>query len=250
VNQKYLFAPESPAEIAANSPLPVPQKIVLPAGIKPYYEESGITIINADCRHVLPRLPKVDLCLCDPPYGINAANMHEDSGRHPGRSLAPKRNYPMTTWDDVPPSKETLAMVIAAGKNAILWGGNYFGLGASRCVLVWDKVNGENAFADCELAWTNLDKPVRLKRHMWNGMLRENGEYRYDHPTQKPLELMLWCIQQVPECRTIIDPFCGTGTTLVAAKLLGRAAIGIEIDQHYCDISIERLSQGVIRFEV
>jgi len=118
----------------------------------------------------------------------------------------------------------------------------------SSCWLIWDKENGNTAYADCELAWTNLAQAVRLKRHQWNGMLRKNKEYR-NHPTQKPLDLMRWCINQAPDdVQTILDPFCGVGTTLVAAKLEGRKAIGIEIEERYASIAANRLRQKVLIF--
>lgn len=217
--------------------------------MKPYYEHGGSVIYHGDCRHILPGLPKCDLLCTDPPYGINVANMHEDSGRQPGRSVAPKGQYVKQEWDLAPASKDLLDLAISWARYGIIFGGNYFSLPPARCILVWDKVNGANKFADAELAWTNLDKPVRIKRHMWNGMLREGGEPRYEHPTQKPLEVMQWAISHAPEgCRTIIDPFMGSGTTLVAAKNLGRKAIGIEIEERYCEIAAKRLSQEVFEF--
>ena len=105
---------------------------------------------------------------------------------------------------------------------------------------MWDKENGDNQFADCELAWTNLDKPIRIKRHMWNGMLRKGKEYRWQHPTQKPVSLIVWCISFLSD-GTILDPFLGSGTTLVACKELNRNGIGIEISPKYCEIAKKRL---------
>jgi DNA modification methylase len=143
-----------------------------------------------------------------------------------------------------------LRLAIASADKAIVFGGNYFSLGPARCMLVWDKENGTNAFADCELAWTNLDKPVRLKRHMWNGMLRQGQEARYQHPTQKPLDVMKWCITQVPHAIcSLLDPFMGSGTSLVAAKDLGILATGIELEERYCEIAANRLRQSVLNFE-
>jgi DNA modification methylase len=114
--------------------------------------------------------------------------------------------------------------------------------------LVWDKENGANGFADCELAWTNLKIAVRMIRHMWNGMLRKNGEPR-EHPTQKPVDVMAWAIRQAPNnVITILDPFMGSGTTLRAAKDLGRKAIGIEIEEKYCEIAAKRMAQEVFDF--
>jgi len=120
----------------------------------------------------------------------------------------------------------------------------------SRGWLVWDKVNGDNDFADCELAWTNIKTSVRIFRHMWNGMLRQSErDVKRVHPTQKPVALMTWCLSFAPESNSIIDPFMGSGTTLRAAKDLGMKAIGIEIEEKYCEIAAKRLAQGVLDFQ-
>jgi DNA modification methylase len=215
--------------------------------MKPYYEEAGIQIFHGDCREILPQLGRFDLLLTDPPYGIGIGRTsHADSGSvvgHGNRRVS-KRSYTLQTWDDSPPD---LTDALDAAPYQIIFGGNYFPLPPSSCWLVWDKqVNGN--FADCELAWTNLDKPVRRISWLWNGFARENGEERFDHPTQKPLGVMKWCISQAPTVETIIDPFMGSGTTLVAAKDLGILATGIELEERYCEIAANRLRQGVLEF--
>lgn len=198
-----------------------------------------------DCRDILPTLGPVDAVVTDPPYGIGAdATMAKQGGTKYGAAAAAKRHYAATDWDSAPPDSELIDMVMAAGRWAVLFGGNYFDLPPSRCWLVWDKeVNGE--FADAELAWTNLDKPVRLKRWMWNGMLRKGREERNEHPTQKPLGVMSWCLDQLPgETRTILDPFMGSGTTGVACALTDRSFIGIEREPTYFDIACRRIEEA------
>jgi DNA modification methylase len=218
--------------------------------VTPYYEHAGQTIYLGDCREILPHLPKVDLVLTDPPYGISVdIEMHKKGGQQYGKAAAPKRFYADTAWDAAPPDEILLRAVVSKGKYAIVFGGNYFNLGPARCTLVWDKENGDNQFADCELAWTNLDKPVRIKHHAWNGMLRKGHEPRFGHPTQKPVDVIRWAILQAPvDCLNIMDPFMGSGTTLVAAKHLARRAIGIEIEERYCEIAAKRLEQEVLDF--
>lgn len=138
-------------------------------------------------------------------------------------------------------------MLLASSKWQIIFGGNYFqGLGPTPCWLVWDKVNGESNFADCELAWTNLPKAVRIFRWMWNGMLRQGDSITRQHPTQKPVQVMEWCIGQLPDdVHSIIDPFMGSGTTGVAAVGLGRKFIGIEKEPKYFDIACKRISDAI-----
>lgn len=131
------------------------------------------------------------------------------------------------------------------GEDCIVWGGNYYPMPPSRCWLVHDKNHRGMTFADCELAWTNLDANARvLTFQVPRGFL---GEQRY-HPTQKPVEIMLWSIHQSKDPQTILDPFMGSGTTLVAAKQLGRKGIGIEIEERYAEIAALRLSQEVMDF--
>ena len=198
-------------------------------------------LYRADCRDVLPTLPKVDAVITDPPYGIGEA-----AGKNKSRNnLAAAKDYGDDAWDDQPIGDDLMLAVRSAGKWAVIFGGNYYAMPPAKCWLVWDKENGDNDFADCELAWTNLPKAVRRIRYMWNGMLRENGEARGDHPTQKPVGVMAWAINHIPEpCATILDPFMGSGTTGVACMNLGRSFIGIEREVKYFDIALRRIEDA------
>lgn len=219
--------------------------------IKPYYSEEGITIYHGDCRiteELMQVFPDIDLLLTDPPYGIGESN---EKALSRGK-LAKPTDYGHFEWDKETAPQEIIEAYVDSCDKSIVWGGNYFDFGKSPAWLVWDKMNGSNDFADCELAWTNLNQAVRLFKFMWNGMLRD-GEQRgvaRVHPTQKPVELMRWCLNLVPEAQTIIDPFMGSGTTLRAAKDLGRKAIGIETEEKYCEIAVKRLRQEVLPLEM
>lgn len=197
-----------------------------------------------DCAEILAEIPRVDAMITDPPYGIGVDSaMQKNSGKRHGSAAAPKGHYLAKGWDAAPADANLLSDAIKKAESSIIFGGNYFGLPAARCWLVWDKeVNG--AFADAELAWTNLDKPVRLLRHRWNGMLRKDGEERNGHPTQKPLGVMKWCLGFVPEADSILDPFMGSGTTGVACVDLEKSFIGIEIDQDYFEIACRRVEDA------
>lgn len=213
----------------------------------PYYQDDYCTIYHGDCREILTTLQKADLVLTDPPYGIDEA-----AGKNKSRgNLAAAKDYGFATWDQAPIDLVLLNNVIRAGDSVILFGGNYYALPPRSCWLVWDKENTGD-FADAELAWTNLNGAVRLIRWRWNGFLQKVKQDRW-HPTQKPLELIRWCIDQadIKQKRShelILDPFMGSGTTLRAAKDLGRKAIGIEIEEKYCEIAAKRLRQEVLAF--
>tara|TARA_R110000868_G_scaffold404761_1_gene683255 strand:- start:65 stop:766 length:702 start_codon:yes stop_codon:yes gene_type:complete len=203
-------------------------------------------LILGDCRDILPTLGPVDAVVTDPPYGIGAdKGQAQRAGRQDGAALAPSRDYGQSDWDAQPIDAELVALVRAAGQWQIIFGGNYFELPPTRCWLVWDKLNGANDYADCELAWTNLDKPVRRIRYLWHGMLRANGEERGDHPTQKPIGVMSWALGQLPPtARTIIDPFMGSGTTGVACALAGLTFTGIEREVRYFDAACRRIKEA------
>jgi len=209
--------------------------------LKPYYEDPAVTIYHGDCNEILPELPTTDLVLTDPPYGIGENN---EKSLTRGKLAAPI-DYGHFDWDAKPISDHLMGSIVCHARWACVWGGNYYSLGPSSSWLVWDKMNGSNNFADCELAWTNWPTAVRLKRHLWNGMIRKGQEKRF-HPTQKPLEVITWAISLSPKSDGILDPFMGSGTTLRAAKDLGKKAIGIEIEEKYCEIAAKRMAQEVL----
>ena len=130
--------------------------------------------------------------------------------------------------------QKDIEMAIRKGKNAIVWGANNYTMPPSRCWLVWEKPYFPT-MSDNELAWTSFDKPSKSFRN--NRIGNVNG-----HPTEKPLGLMLWCVENYSQpIGLILDPFCGSGTTCVAAKMLGRRYIGIDISEKYCEIARMRL---------
>lgn len=201
------------------------------------------TLYLGDCLEILPTLGKVDAVITDPPYGIGeAANDHKSRNK-----LAGSPNYERSAWDDVPASPAAIDLIRAISETQVIFGGNYFALPPAKCWLVWDKINGDNDFADCELAWTNINGAVRQIRHMWAGMLRDSErDTRRDHPTQKPVAVMVWAIERakLKPAATILDPFMGSGTTGVACANLGRKFIGIEIEPKYFDIAVERIDNA------
>ncbi len=217
--------------------------------MKAFYEQDGITIYHGSALTVLDewdglRTQSFDLLLTDPPYGIQEAN-----GRNKSRGLlATSRDYGVSNWDDRP-ATEAIALARRIARWHIVFGGNYYDLPPSSCWLVWDKENGATDFADCELAWTNMKKAVRKITYRWQGMLTEPGCPKEErvHPTQKPEAVMRWALLQAPsEVVTVLDPFMGSGTTLVAAKRLGKRATGIEREEKYCEIAANRLRQGAL----
>lgn len=144
-------------------------------------------MIQGDCLEVMPQIGKVDAVVTDPPYGIGEA-----AGKNKSRgNVASARDYGVASWDDET-ADEAVAEAVDASRYAIVFGGNYYRLPPAQCWLVWDKINGESDFADCELAWTNLRKAVRRIQYRWHGMVRHNNEPRGDHPTQKPVNVMRW----------------------------------------------------------
>jgi DNA modification methylase len=196
------------------------------------------TLYLADCTVLVNQVPKDAALVTDPPYGIN-----ESSKKVASRGkLAKPKDYGDFNWDKTAP-QDLINLYRARTKNQIIWGGNYFDLPPTSCYLVWDKQNSGN-FADCELAYTNLKMAVRIFRWRWNGMIRRGNEER-EHPTQKPLELMKWCIGRLPEPSSVIlDPFMGSGTTGVACAKMGRKFIGIEKNADYFDIACERITDA------
>jgi len=214
--------------------------------IKPYYDHNGITIYHGDCREILPELPKVDLVLTDPPYGMNN---NTDSSRFSGGTLehiAKRGNggkFSGKIKGDSEPFDPTPWLNYEA---VIMFGFNHY---AHRLptgtTLVWIKRLDEaygTFLSDAELAWMKGGKGVYCYRDL--SLTRETRQRM--HPNQKPLSLIKWCIEKAKSTGLILDPFMGSGTTLRAAKDLGRKAIGIEICEEYCEIAVKRLGQEVL----
>ena len=203
--------------------------------MKPYYEQDGITIYCGDCRDILPTLDagSIDLVLTDPPYGVGATRMTLGTG---------KKQFHRGEWDE---SKPDLTMIMTVGRRHCIWGGNYFAdqLPVTNDWLCWHKKNDGLSFSEFELAWTDFGHNTRIWSRHWSGEEKQ-------HPTQKPVSLIRWCIEQSQTTGLILDPFMGSGTTLRAAKDLGRKAIGIEIEERYCEIAVKRLQQAVLPMEV
>ena len=224
--------------------------------MKPYYEHAGITIYHGDCREVMAsdcpfEVGSLNVCATDPPYGIGYRSTHNSHRSGGWAKWTRSENFEPIQGDDQPFDPSHLLQFW----NIIIFGANYFAdkLPPSKCWVVWDKRDGigSNDFADCELIWTNLEKPSRLFRHVWSGLIRAGRENvsREDkfHPHQKPVALMKYLLS-MDTFGTVIDPYCGSGSTLIAAKELGHKAIGIDIEEKWCEVSAKRLSQEVFQF--
>jgi DNA modification methylase len=195
----------------------------------------GQLLIEGDCREVMAVLPKVDAVVTDPPYGIGADKAKAQS------SIRDNPKWEAKSWDAARPSERHFDAMLSAAPRLVIWGGNYFAdmLPASSGWLSWRKPEAESGFslADIELAWTSLAIAARQIT-----LPRRDGNV---HPTQKPVALMEWCLGFLPDARTILDPFMGSGTTLVACQRFGRQGIGIELDPGYFDTACKRVQQVV-----
>jgi site-specific DNA-methyltransferase (adenine-specific) len=215
---------------------------------KIYFQEDAGVIVNADCLEILKMLSdkSIDLVLTDPPYGI--FKDINNNGVMFGKETIYSKDKTATEWDKRP-SLEIFNEIKRIGKEYVIWGGNYFAdlIGYCKEVWIWDKKTGNNTYADGECAFTSYQGTLRIFRHQWCGAFKdsERGQ-RAIHPTQKPIQLMEWCLRNTNEADIILDCFLGSGTTAVAAKELGRRFIGVEISSAYCQIAKSRLRQEIL----
>ena len=212
--------------------------------MKPYYDSGGITIYHGDCRDYLASVEPGSIVCTDPPYGIGWVPRVNHTGSdhvwHDNEGFDPR------PW-------------LAVGAHHLFWGAQYIAnlLPVSDGWFVWVKrpVAGSDfskdarTYATCELAWSDFGRKPRFKSLVWDGGKRAGDKQNREfcHPSQKPLEVMRWCLDSAPD-GLIVDPFMGSGTTLRAALDMGRMAIGIELEERYCEIAAKRMSQGVLQF--
>jgi site-specific DNA-methyltransferase (adenine-specific) len=219
------------------------------SSLNPYYEHGGVSIYHGDCRDILPSIGRVDLLLTDPPYGIS---LNTDNSRFSGgtsRSAA-RRGGGVGPSGGKPVANDSESFdpssLLAYGDNQVIWGWNNYPdkLPRGAC-LVWLKRYDEafgTFLSDAEIAWMSKGHGVYCRRDLSNASIARKRV----HPTQKPESLMSWCMGFFPDATVIADPFMGSGSTLVAAKNLGRVAVGIELEERYCEIAAKRLSQEVL----
>ena len=207
----------------------------------PYYDEGGITIYHADCHDILHYLPKVDLVLTDPPYGID---YHSNHYGVLDRSISGDRDSSLRNW--------LLENYCGAALIFGTWKVPY--PKQTRQILIWD-TRGALGMGALDLPWKPSHQQIYVIGKGFNGYrssdvlsfppVQSTALYGRVHPHEKPVELLKELITKCPQ-GIILDPFMGSGTTLVAAKQLGRKAIGIEIEEKYCEIAVRRLAQEVL----
>jgi site-specific DNA-methyltransferase (adenine-specific) len=214
--------------------------------VTPYYSDDLVTIYHGDCRSKFTRREFAalgfDVVVTDPPYGMGYQHGFRKGGQAMGNDGV------MIHGDDEPFDPTWL---IDLGKPTVLFGANHYAdrLPSSRGWLIWDKRDGDGPTdqSDAEMAWTNHLTTVRLFSARWRGAMRQGREQAEGrvHINQKPIALMEWVLGYMP-AGAVIDPYMGSGSTLVAAKDAGRKAIGIEIEERYCEIAATRCSQEVL----
>jgi len=199
-----------------------------------------IRAFNTDCMEILKATSEnfYDLAIVDPPYGIG-----EDGKKNHSRGkLAKAKKYTPKSWDKAKPSPSYFTELRRVSKNQIIWGGNYYGLNATPCYIVWDKDNTGD-FADCELAWTSFKTAVRKFTWRWNGMLQQNMKDKdvRIHPTQKPVALYRWLLKNYAKAgQKILDTHGGSFSSAVACHTEGYDLDIMEIDKDYFDNGVKR----------
>ena len=213
--------------------------------IEPYYLDDSVTIYHGDCKEILPGL-LFDVVVTDPPYGIDVVK----NGKIGTNDLAKARVYREVVGDT---EKLDPTWLAGFGNSQVIFGVSHFvKIPHSGQLLVWDKrfkekESSNGLFAEVEIAWHSKKAPSKIIKHQQQGFVANLGDIGRYHPTQKPLAVMHWLVKNCSNLEdVIVDPYMGTGTTLRAAKDLGRKAIGIEIDEQYCEIAVKRLAQEVL----
>ena len=193
-------------------------------------------LLLGDCLEIMPHLDKVDAVVTDPPYGIGRDGQKRTTGGNGGR-----KGYAFKGWDATRPSQEIFDMMVAKSQWQVIWGGNYFAdmLPPAAGWLVWDKGQRINQ-SDGELAYSNQGGALRIITQNRVAILTDGAQ----HPTQKPVSVMVGSVKHVRDAEIILDPFMGSGSTLVACAKLGRKGIGIELDPDYFDIACKRVEEA------
>ena len=207
-------------------------------------------ITNEDNMVLMSQYPDnyFELAIIDPPYGLGINKMNFTQSQKGG--VAKRNDYSkITDWDKHIPSQSFFNELFRVSKNQIIWGGNYFPLPLVKGWIVWDKKTDEkysNDFADCELAWTSFDKPAKIFRFLWSGMLQNNmkNKEKRIHPTQKPVQLYRWLLQNyAKKGDKILDTHLGSGSIMIACDMEGFDLTACELDTDYYNAAMKRFEQ-------
>lgn len=219
----------------------------------------SLDIRNMDCLEYMRNCKdnEFDLAIVDVPYGISVDEwMANDSNTQRGKSATKRGEYVDKNWDKTPPTDEYFTQLFRISKNQIIWGANHFIEKINRnssCWLVWDKVNGDNGYADCELAWTSFKSAVRKVKYRWHGMLQadmKNKEVRI-HPTQKPMKLYAWILDTyAKKGQRILDTHLGSASSAIAAHYFDCDFVGLEIDKEYFDKAMKRIKNETAQIAI
>jgi len=211
-----------------------------------------LTITNEDNMALMSRYPDdyFDLAIVDPPYGIGIHKMNYTQSIKGG--VTKRNDYSaITDWDSNVPTQEYFNELFRVSKNQIIWGGNYFPLPLVKGWIIWDKKTEDkysNDFADCELAWSSLDRPAKIVRYLWSGMLQPDmkNKQKRIHPTEKPYQLYKWCLENyAKQGDKILDTHLGSGSIVIAAHDYGFDLTACELDKEYFDKAMKRINNHV-----
>lgn len=211
-------------------------------------DRAKIHLHNMDCMDALREMEdnQFDLAIVDPPYGIGAAEDKRGGQQH-GKAAAPSKSYGAKMWDSGTPPVEYFEELRRVSKHQIIWGANHMMekiMRGSPSWIIWDKQNGDNGYADAELAYTSHEKAARIFKFQWAGMLQgdmANKEARI-HPTQKPVALYKWLLTNYAKPgQTILDTHLGSGSIAIACHDLGFDLTGYELDADYFKAACERV---------
>ena len=220
-------------------------------GYIPCYRLPFLSLFHADCMEIMKQYPDkyFDLAIVDPPYGIGAAKMNLGKGG----GVAKSNNHKKKDWDSETPTMDYFNELFRVSKNQIIWGGNYFDLPKTKGWIVWKKMDIKNDFNPLEMAWTS-DLKMGFLDYLWCGMWQENmkDKEKRIHPTQKPVKLYSWILQQY--CKPnqlILDTHFGSGSIALAVDKANRLdkmnlhLTACEIDKEYIDKAIKRISESI-----
>ena len=224
----------------------------IPCCMQPFSSVGNSEVYNMDCVAGMKHYPDkyFDLAIIDPPYGIDAASDKRGDTQF-GKAAAKSKSYGQKDWDKTAPNLEYFCELYRVSKNQIVWGANHFISRMpydSSCWIVWDKDNGTNGYADCELAWTSFESAVRKVKWKWHGMLQQNMKDKESriHPTQKPVALYEWLLMNYAEKgQRILDTHLGSGSSRIACYNLGFDFVGFELDKDYYEAQEQRFKNHI-----